>query len=212
MSSITGIDVTKAFGDRTLFDGLSFKVAPGQMVALTGPSGSGKSTLLNCVGLLEDVTSGAIEVDGRDITTFGGGTARRFRRDTLGYLFQNYALVENATVRFNLDIALAPGRKGAPGIPAEEALERVGLGGRGKEPVFRMSGGEQQRVALARLLVKAPPVVLADEPTGALDEANADMVLSSLRSIADDGAAVLIATHSQHVVDACTDVLRVGKA
>lgn len=87
--------------------------------------------------------------------------------------------------------------------PVEQALERVGLGGRGAEPVYRLSGGEQQRVALARLIVKRPSVVLADEPTGALDHGNADMVIESLQTMAADGCAVLIATHSEHVASAC---------
>ncbi|WP_402377417.1 ABC transporter ATP-binding protein [Isoptericola rhizosphaerae] len=210
MSTVIAKDVTKAFGERILFADRSFEVGPGSMTALTGPSGSGKSTLLNCLGLLEDVTSGVIEVDGRNVTALGAGAARRFRRDKLGYLFQNYALVENATVRFNLDVARVRGRRGADGLTDDEALDRVGLGGRGDEPVFRMSGGEQQRVALARLFVKAPTLILADEPTGALDRDNADMVLDSLRDFARDGAAVVVATHSQHVVQACTEELQVG--
>lgn len=209
MSTIVAKNVGKSFGDRILFENRSFSVDSGMMVALTGPSGSGKSTLLNCVGLLEKVSSGSIEVDGSDITRFSGGAARRFRRDTLGYLFQNYALVDNATVKFNLDIARVPGRQTRPGVSNDESLDIVGLGGRGDEPVYRMSGGEQQRVALARLLVKAPSVVLADEPTGALDQDNADMVLGALRKIAESGAAVLVATHSQHVVAACTDELKI---
>jgi putative ABC transport system ATP-binding protein len=210
VSKVVAKDVTKAFGRRLLFSDRSFSVAPGEMLALTGPSGSGKSTLLNCLGLLDDVTSGVIEVDGQDVTALGTGAARRFRRDKLGYLFQNYALVENATVRFNLDVARVRGRRGAAGTTNDEALARVGLGGRGDEPVFRLSGGEQQRVALARLFVKAPTLILADEPTGALDQDNADMVLDSLRMLSQSGAAVVVATHSRHVVSACTDELQVG--
>lgn len=212
MSTVVAKDVTKAFGERVLFADRSFTVGRGSMLALTGPSGAGKSTLLNCIGLLEEVTSGAIEVDGQDVTALSRGAARRFRRDKLGYLFQNYALVENATVRFNLDVARVRGRRGAAGLTDDEALDRVGLGGRGDEPVFRLSGGEQQRVALARLFVKAPTLILADEPTGALDRDNADMVLDSLRAFAESGAAVVVATHSQHVVRACTDELQVGGA
>ncbi|WP_125778407.1 ATP-binding cassette domain-containing protein [Antribacter gilvus] len=210
MSSVVVEGVAKSFGSRVLFEDRSFTVEQGQMVALTGPSGSGKSTLLNCIGLLEKVSAGSITVDGQDVTRLRPAGARRFRRDTLGYLFQNYALVQNATVQFNLDVARVPGRKGRPGVPLEEALERVGLQGHEKAPVFQLSGGEQQRVALARLMVKAPTVVLADEPTGALDRINADMVLKSLREFAGAGAAVLVATHSQHVVEACTDEIRIG--
>lgn len=204
-TSIVATKLRKQFGKRVLWSELDFTIEAGQMVALTGPSGSGKSTLLNCVGLLEKVTAGAIEVDGEDITTFSGKKARCFRRDALGYLFQNYALIENASILDNLSVATAAQsrslRNAAPST--EQALEQVGLGGREREPVYRLSGGEQQRVALARLMVKNPRVVLADEPTGALDHDNSDMVIAALRTLADDGRAVLIATHSQQVASAC---------
>lgn len=213
-ATIVGSNLCKRFGKRVLWSELDFTVQAGHMVALTGPSGSGKSTLLNCIGLLEDVSSGSILINGDDITAFRKAAARRFRRDALGYLFQNYALVENATIIDNLNIATAAQpraiRSSAP-LP-DEALDQVGLGGRGKEPVYRLSGGEQQRVALARLIVKNPSVVLADEPTGALDRDNADMVVRSLRLLADDGRAVLIATHSAHVASACDHRIDLGTA
>ncbi|MGN7702447.1 ATP-binding cassette domain-containing protein [Cellulosimicrobium sp. 22601] len=195
-------ELSKAFGRRTLWEGLSFTVEPGSMVALTGRSGSGKSTLLNCIGLLEPVTAGRIVVDGTDLTRLGRRRTRHFRRDALGYLFQNYALVDNASVDENLAIA-ARGRRASRRTTFEAALEQVGLAGRGGEPVYQLSGGEQQRVALARLVVKDPSVVLADEPTGALDHDNAEMVVSSLRSFAEGGATVVIATHSEQVASAC---------
>jgi putative ABC transport system ATP-binding protein len=207
MSTVVVTDAAKAFDRRILFEGLSFKVAKGQLTALTGPSGSGKSTLLNCMGLLESLSRGSIEVDGVDIMRLSPVRKRHFRRDTLGYLFQNYALVENASIQENLDIAVAARRVSATQSDFDAALERVGLGGRATEPVYRLSGGEQQRVALARLLVKRPTVILADEPTGALDAANADLVLEELRRMAGDGAAVVIATHAQQVVEACSDVI-----
>jgi len=178
------------------------------MTALTGPSGSGKSTLLNCLGLLETLTRGSIEVDGTEIARLSPERKRLFRRDSMGYMFQNYALIESATVVENLDIAVSARRGGRPKQAAfDDALERVGLGGRGKEPVFQLSGGEQQRVALARLLVKKPTVILADEPTGALDDVNSAVVLGELATIAAGGAAVIIATHSEQVVTSCSDVV-----
>ncbi|MFV2199184.1 ABC transporter ATP-binding protein, partial [Nocardiopsis sp. LOL_012] len=175
---ITVRDLSKSFGPRTLWQGLDLDLPPGQVLALTGPSGAGKTTLLNCLGLLESPTGGTIAYQGRDLTRLRAGGRRRFRRDHLGYLFQNYALMENATVRENLDVA----RRDRPA--QAEALERVGLAGRAKERVHHLSGGEQQRVALARLLVKRPSLVLADEPTGALDEGNGRMVIDTLRAMA----------------------------
>jgi len=192
--------LTKAFGSRTLFDGLSFEVPAGTMLALTGPSGAGKSTLLNCLGLLERPTGGTVTVDGSPITGLSPRRARRFRRDVLGYLFQNYALIEAASVETNLAVA-TQGRRD----PARfaDALARVGLAGRGAEPVHRLSGGEQQRVALARLIVKRPRLILADEPTGALDAGNAATVADALRQFAAEGCAVVIATHTREMVDLC---------
>lgn len=196
--------LTKRFGTRTLWQDINLDIERGEMVALTGPSGSGKSTLLNCIGLLEPTNQGSITINQRNTSRFGHRASRIFRRDQLGYLFQNYALIDNATARFNLEIALGAQPKAKQRAESiEDALQHVGLGGRGREPVFQLSGGEQQRVALARLIVKKPTVVLADEPTGALDAKNADMVIASLREMAESGCSVIIATHSNHVSDSC---------
>jgi len=192
--------ITKAFGPNPVWSGLSFTVEPGEMLALTGPSGAGKSTLLNCLGLLERVDSGTIQVNGRSVTNLRAASRRRFRRDTLGYLFQNYALIENVSIDTNLAVA---GRRET--FPA--ALQAVGLAGRGQEPVYQLSGGEQQRLAVARLLVKNPTLVLADEPTAALDTDNTDLVLTLLRELADNGCAVIIATHSKEVEGRCDNAL-----
>jgi putative ABC transport system ATP-binding protein len=203
-------NLRKSYGSRTLWSGLGFTVRAGELLALVGPSGSGKSSLLNCLGLLDTPTSGAIRHDGRDITGFGPRAARLYRRDVLGYLFQNYALIDNATVAANLEVAIRPRRRPADAPTVAEALERVGLAGREKEQVHRLSGGEQQRVALARLLVKRPALVLADEPTGALDHDNTALVVDILRAMSEDGCAVVIATHDDAVRDRCDSVLTVG--
>ncbi|KOV83688.1 peptide ABC transporter ATPase [Streptomyces sp. NRRL WC-3723] len=200
----------KSYGPRTLWSGLEFTVRGGQLLALVGPSGSGKSTLLNCLGLLDTPSSGAIRHEGRDITGFGPRAARHYRRDVLGYLFQNYALIENASVAANLEVAMRPRRKRANAPTVADALDRVGLAGREKEQVHRLSGGEQQRVALARLIVKQPALVLADEPTGALDHDNTTLVVDILRTMSEDGCAVVIATHNDAVRDRCDTVLTVG--
>ncbi|MCO5999242.1 ATP-binding cassette domain-containing protein [Actinoallomurus rhizosphaericola] len=193
--------LSKSFGRRTLWSDLSLTVKGGEMLAVTGPSGSGKSTLLNCIGLLEPPTSGQIMYDGADITRFGRRRGRRFRRDVLGYLFQSYALIENATVADNLEVAVTTRRDRRSRY--RDALERVGLAGRENEKIHHLSGGEQQRVALARLLVKRPSLILADEPTGALDHANAAMVINTLQEMSNSGCAVIIATHSDYIQGEC---------
>ncbi|MFE7137123.1 ABC transporter ATP-binding protein [Streptomyces sp. NPDC057644] len=206
------VKLSKTFGTRTLWSDVTTTVNRGEMLALVGPSGSGKSTLLNCIGLLDKPSAGEIRHEGNDITRFGRREIRRFRRDVLGYLFQNYALIENATVAANLEVAVKPQRtlRGRTDVTIAEALDRVGLAGRGEEKIHHLSGGEQQRVALARLMVKQPALVLADEPTGALDHANATAVIDILREMSDAGCAVVLATHDDRVRDRCDAVFTVN--
>ncbi len=195
-------NLSKSFGRRILWADMSFSARPREMVALVGASGSGKTTLFNCIGALDRPTGGTILWDGLDITRANGRQRRLLRKKHLGYVFQNYALVESATIGQNLNFAVAGPWPWLRRTYTEE-LERVGLGGRDREPVYQLSGGEQQRVALARIVAKKPGLVLADEPTGALDEANGVLVVSILRSLAEDGATVIIATHNPAVRDAC---------
>jgi putative ABC transport system ATP-binding protein len=206
-------NLSKSYGSRTLWSDVTFTISRGEMLALVGPSGSGKSTLLNCLGLLDKPSTGTVRHEGKDITRFSRREIRGFRRDVLGYLFQNYALIENATVSENLKVAVKPRRstRDQPGTTIAEALDRVGLSGREKETIHHLSGGEQQRVALARLMVKRPALVLADEPTGALDEANASMVVDVLRAMSEAGCAVVIATHSTSVREQCDRVFALGE-
>lgn len=201
--TVQATDLCKTFGERTLWRGLGFDLHAGDMVALVGPSGCGKSTLLNCLGLLERPSSGTLLIDGLDVASMNGRAKRLFRKNRLGYLFQDYALIDNANVMDNLSVAWGGLPRKRRVAAAHEALEYVGLPGRDTDVVYRMSGGEQQRVALARLMVKRPGLVLADEPTGALDKANAHMVVDGLRHMASQGATVVIATHSDAVAQAC---------
>lgn len=210
-STGTGIVVSrsrKAFGQRRLWQDLSFEVPLGRMTALQGHSGSGKTTLLNAVGGIERLDAGSVQVAGRNVSTSRPGGKRKLRRDVLGFVFQNYALVENSSVASNLAVVYtAPwaGRRHRGDM--EHALEQVGLAGFINRKVRELSGGERQRVALARLLLKKPTVILADEPTGSLDEDNARSVVELLREMSHAGAAVLIVTHDPRVAAACDDVI-----
>lgn len=210
----SGIVVTgarKAFGPRVLWEDIDLAVAPGQLVALLGTSGSGKTTLLNAVGGLERLDRGTVHVAGRDVGRLRAGGRRRLRRDVLGFVFQNYALVENSTVRSNLAVVYPrPGMARRVRADMEQALDRVGLPNFVDRRVSELSGGERQRVALARLLLKKPHVVLADEPTGSLDEENARIVIDLLRGMARDGAAVLVVTHDPAVAQASDQVVVLG--
>ncbi|MDO5628918.1 MAG: ATP-binding cassette domain-containing protein [Mobilicoccus sp.] len=198
---------TKAFGSHTLWRDLSFEAHGGTLTALRGRSGSGKTTLLNAIGGLETVDAGTVEVVGRDVTRLPAAGRRRLRKNTLGFVFQDYALVENTDVEANLAVVygLLGARRHRDAMDA--ALTEVGLSGFRRRPIRELSGGERQRVALARLLLKNPNVVLADEPTGSLDAENTLGVIEVLRRLANRGAAVLIVTHDRQVAEACDAAL-----
>ena len=198
----------KSFGPRVLWENIDLRAERGTLTGLIGASGSGKSTLLNCIGLLTAPDGGRISFEGVELLEMGSTRRRIFRRDTLGYLFQNYALMEDATVKENLAVAMR-GRKDTGRM--REALESVGLADRLNTRVATLSGGEQQRVALARIMVKAAKLILADEPTGALDPTNAGIVMGHIRAIADQGACVVIATHDPFVTDGCDQLLNLDE-
>lgn len=187
----------KSFGRRTLWSGLDIAVDGGQVAVITGLSGSGKTTLLNCLSLLDRPTEGHITYGPTEVTALGRGAGRRYRRDNIGYLFQDLALIEDATVADNLRLARATRR--GHSVRQQEALDRVGLAGREKEKVYQLSGGEQQRVALAQLLLKNPSILLLDEPTSALDDINTGVVIDIMSELATAGAAVVVATHNERI-------------
>lgn len=211
---ITVSNLTKSFHKQPpLWENLSFDVPPHSITALTGPSGSGKSTLLNCIGALETPDSGSIQVFGTEVTKLGYRKARKYRHDYVGYLFQDYALIPDQTVYDNINLAARPNQifpSKAMLTQVAEVLEQVGLAGYERRQVCELSGGEQQRVAIARLLVRPPKVVLADEPTGALDHDNSLRVIGHLRDLADGGASVVVATHSDLVADSADQNMEVA--
>lgn len=155
--------LTKSFQGKTLFENLSLTISQGDFVIFSGPSGCGKTTLLNMIGALEPIDTGTIVVDGKDITNKRNQLA--YFRTKLGFLFQNFALVDQKTVRQNLEIVQKRYRSGKT---IEEVLTSVGLSDKINQKVFMLSGGEQQRVALARLMLKQCDIILADEPTSSL--------------------------------------------
>lgn len=211
---ITVSNLTKSFHKQPpLWENLSFDVPPHSITALTGPSGSGKSTLLNCIGALEAPDSGNIQVFGTEVTKLGYRKARKYRRDYVGYLFQDYALIPDQTVYDNINLAARPNQifpSKAMLTQVAEVLEQVGLAGYERRQVCELSGGEQQRVAIARLLIRPPKVVLADEPTGALDHDNSLRVIAHLRDLADGGASVVVATHSDLVAGSADQHMKVA--
>jgi ABC-type lipoprotein export system ATPase subunit len=191
-----------------VLDGLDLDVEAGELVAVTGRSGSGKSTLLNVVGALDRVDGGEVEVAGVRLDGAPERVLAPLRRDRIGFVFQAFHLLPELT---GLENVLLPARLNGRG-PAlrrgRELVERLGLGEAAERLPTVLSGGEQQRLAIARALVNDPQLVLADEPTGNLDAESGETVLSLLRGIADEGCAVLLVTHEQAATRRADRVLR----
>lgn len=185
-------NLSKSFGEKKLFDNYSLQIDDGEFVIFTGVSGCGKTTLLNMIGSLENTDSGEIAVDSMDITK--KKNQREYLKRKVGFLFQNFALVDNKTVEENLRLVKNDCRSG---VSIEAALKMVGLSDKAKQKVYSLSGGEQQRAALARLIVKKCDLVLADEPTGSLDRKNADTVFLILEKINESGKTVIMVTHDE---------------
>jgi len=185
---------------RALVD-VSFQVDRGDFVAVTGPSGSGKSTLLHILALLDRATSGSYRLDGEDVSALDDGSRSRLRNRRIGLVFQAFQLVPHLTVAENVELPLAY-RGLAPADRRRRALvalERVGLAARLTHLPDELSGGEQQRTAIARALAAEPDLLLADEPTGNLDEAATETVLGLFREIHAAGATVVVVTHNPRV-------------
>jgi len=187
-------NLSKSFENKILFKNLNITVENGDFIAFSGPSGCGKTTLLNMIGGVEPIDDGSIIVDGIDVHKKKNQLL--YFREKVGFLFQNFALIDNKTVKENLEIVRKDSRDD---ITIEEALKRVGIDNKLEQKVYMLSGGEQQRVALARLMLKKTTLILADEPTGSLDRKNADVVMSILEDMNQKGKTIILVTHDESV-------------
>jgi len=189
---------------------VSFRVEKGEMIATMGPSGSGKSTLLNIIGGLDRPSEGSVIIDGRDTTGLNDDDLTRLRREKIGFIFQFFNLLPTLTAQEN--VALPLYLTGAGGKEARaralEMLERAGLGDRTEHLPDELSGGEQQRVAMARALILSPPLILADEPTGNLDSKNGQEVLALFKRLQSRfGTTVIMVTHDAKAAAFCDRIL-----
>lgn len=189
-----GENITKSFGDRILFKDFNFHIKDGEFICFSGESGAGKTTLLNIIGLLEPTDAGRLLINGCEYKT--NKDKRKFYAEEVGFLFQNFALIENKTVKQNLEIVKT---KSKLSDRIDAALKIVGLTDKINHKVYTLSGGEQQRIALARLILKPCNIILADEPTGSLDRRNTELVLSLLKKINSMGKTVIIVSHDEYV-------------
>jgi len=191
-------EISKTYGGLRALDGVTFDVRAGEWIAIMGPSGSGKTTLINILGGLDRPTSGRAIVDGVNVGTLGERELTRYRAEKIGFVFQGFYLVPYLSAVENVMLAQYF-HSTADEAEAAEALVRVGLGDRLEHLPSQLSGGEQQRVALARALINHPKLILADEPTGNLDEANEQIVLDLLRELHRSGHTILLVTHSPEI-------------
>jgi putative ABC transport system ATP-binding protein len=208
-ASILELDgVTKVYGEDpavSALRGVSFSVRRGELVAIVGPSGSGKTTLLHLMGTLERPTSGRAFITGHDIARLTDGELAALRATQIGFVFQQFFLAEHSTLLENVADGLlyAGVSAGARRAQAADALTAVGLGERLKARPTQLSGGQRQRVAIARALIGAPAIVLADEPTGNLDSATGEQIMSLIEQLNDEGATIVVITHEHAIAERC---------
>ncbi|MDR2795274.1 MAG: ABC transporter ATP-binding protein [Spirochaetaceae bacterium] len=193
-------DISKTYGALKALQNINLTVRQGEWLAIMGPSGSGKTTMMNIVGCMDKPSGGQVILDGVDISRENSRGLTTIRRDKIGLIFQQFHLVNYLTALENVMVA-----QYYHSMPDEneamEALERVGLAGRAKHLPSQLSGGEQQRVCIARALINYPRLILADEPTGNLDEANEQMVIDIFKKLHAEGSAIIVVTHDPEVAE-----------
>jgi putative ABC transport system ATP-binding protein len=183
----------------TALKGIDFGIEPGELVSIMGPSGSGKTTLLNLLGLLDDPSEGRVLLDGEDVTGISDRERTRARKQTIGFVFQNFYLIPTLSAKENVEIPALFDRDPSVEARAVDLLERVGLGDRLDHKPDELSGGQKQRVAIARSLVNEPRVLLADEPTGNLDRDTGRQILEEFVAVTEEDVAVIAVTHDELV-------------
>ncbi len=194
--------------DLTVLKNVSLHIKAGEMVAIMGPSGSGKSTLMNIIGCLDRPTSGSYLLDGHEVAKLSEGELASVRSRSLGFVFQQFNLLPRTTAlrQVMLPLIYAGGKDRA--ARAELALERVGLGDRLDHNPNQLSGGQQQRVAIARALINNPLILMADEPTGALDSHTGEEVMRLFAELHDEGKTIVIVTHEESIAEHCERIVR----
>jgi len=212
MIEVEQVTKTYKLGDHS-FDALksvSLKIEKGEFVAILGSSGSGKSTLMHLIGGLDRPTSGKIVVDGEDLSTINDSKLARFRNEKIGFVFQFFNLLPTASTLNNVIMPLIyTKKKGVQRVPkATEVLTSVGLGEKLRNRPNQLSGGEQQRVSLARALVNDPEIILADEPTGNLDSKTGEQIFELLTTLNKQGKTVIVVTHDQDLATAAGRIIR----
>lgn len=210
--AIEVLNVTKKFGKRYIFKNLNLSVEDGEFVSIVGPSGCGKSTLLNMIGLLESSDAGKIKLKGKEIPKIKSNESTMLRRNTINYLFQSFALINDMTIYHNLFLAMNFSNitTKEKDTRIEEILKKIHLEEFKDEKVNTLSGGEQQRVALARTILKPGDIILADEPTGSLDSAAAEIAFNLIKDLSKQyRKTVMMVTHSKHLANQADRIINI---
>ena len=206
---IETVNLSKSYGNHVVINSLNLKIKEQEMVAIVGPSGCGKSTLLNIIGQIDDQYDGTLLIDEKTMNKLNQSQKEKFIRYHINYLFQNFALIETETVKENLLIGLEYSKlkKQEKNERIAEVLKKVKLEKTLNKKVYELSGGEQQRIALARIMLKPGNIVLADEPTGNLDKDSSLLVMKLLKELQKDGKTIIIVTHSEEIARQCDRIV-----
>lgn len=203
-------NITRQFPDNIIFNDFNIQFEAGKSYALIGASGSGKTTLLNIIGKLEKVDKGEVLINGTPLKNI---KEKEYFKDYISYLFQNYGLIENKSIKENLELAFI-GKKlktNEKNQMMQEALEQVNLQLDMDRKIFSLSGGEAQRVAVAKTILKDSPIILADEPTASLDETNSREIIDLILNLQDENRIIIIATHNPSVYNALDEIIHIEK-
>ncbi|MCF7920606.1 MAG: ABC transporter ATP-binding protein [Candidatus Cloacimonetes bacterium] len=184
-----GIETVKAL------DGVNFEISAGEIVAIVGPSGSGKTTLMNLISCLDNATQGVLKINGTDVTHLKEAQLIKIRRENIGFIFQQFYLIPTLTVKENIELPSIFANKKFPAEIINNTLKQLGLAGKENLPVKMLNSGDKQRVSIARALIDSPRLIIADEPTGKLENKVRDEILVIFKELAKRGIAIFIATH-----------------
>lgn len=192
---------------KRIFSNITDTMNSGDMVALTGSSGCGKTTLLNCLGLIQPIESGSILINGNDTSKWNDKDKTKFWHKYVTFIYQDYGIIEDETVAYNITLDKSKAKSKA----VKNILAKVGLNGRDSELAIVLSGGEKQRIGIARAILKNASIIYADEPTASLDSENRQIVINLLKECASNGAIVILATHDDRLVSECNKVINLNK-
>jgi len=196
-------DITVTVSGKTIFSNVSFEIKSGQLVAITGPSGCGKTTLLNCLGLTQSIDHGSIFIDNKNTKNWPDKEKTNFWRDYASFIYQDYGIIEEESVAYNVTL----NKHKTKSDQVKSILNMVGLSGRDYDLAVVLSGGEKQRVGIARAIYKNASIIYADEPTASLDEENRELVITLLRQCSKNGNIVILATHDENLVHECDKII-----